>query len=152
MLREEETTLDIIKNGYIYYEKSLLHDSSLSHSVFSIMASRIGNKEKAFDYFQQTARLDLNDLHHNTYYGIHTACMAGAWMSIVYGFAGVRIIKGELHLRPLLPKQWTKLQFVLHFKERRILVSLSQNNSILKLISGDSVKIYLNDRVLEINK
>lgn len=151
MLREEETTLDVIRNSYYYYEKITTHDSSLSHSIFSIMAARISDIEKAFNYFQQTSRLDLDDIHHNTYYGIHTACMGGTWMCCTYGFAGLRIINDHLHLRPLLPKEWNKLEFTLYFKKRRLSISVTQNGLTVKLLEGKPLIIYINDKQAKID-
>ena len=46
-----------MKNSYDYYEEITTHDSSLSSCVFSIMASKLGYKEKAYKYFNETARL-----------------------------------------------------------------------------------------------
>ncbi len=151
MLREEETTFDIMKNSYHYYEKITTHDSSLSHSIFSIMASRIKDRKKAFDYFQQTARLDLDDILHNTYYGLHTACLGGTWMCCTYGFAGLRIIKDHLHLRPLLPKKWETLEFTLYFKGRRLLVAISHEEMSVKLLEGKPITIYVNDKPKKIS-
>lgn len=151
MLREEETTIDVIKNSYYYYEKITTHDSSLSHSIFSIMAARINDIEKAFDYFRQTSRLDLDDIHHNTYYGIHTACMGGTWMCCTYGFAGLRIINDNLHLRPLLPKEWNKLEFTLYFKKRRLSISITPNGLTVKLLEGKPLTIYINEKPVRLD-
>ena len=52
----------------------------------------MGYHDKAYDYFMETARLDLDDTHGNTHYGVHTAAMAGTWMGVAYGFAGMRVV------------------------------------------------------------
>nr|WP_326025082.1 hypothetical protein [Virgibacillus pantothenticus] len=49
------------------------------------MASKLGYKEKAYDYFIETARLDLDNTHGNTKDGLHMANMGGTWLAIVYG-------------------------------------------------------------------
>jgi len=51
-----------------------------------MMASEIGEKEKAYRYFMDTALMDLTDQQGNTKDGIHAANMGGTWMSMVYGF------------------------------------------------------------------
>jgi alpha,alpha-trehalose phosphorylase len=151
-LREEETSLDVIKNDFNYYEKITTHDSSLSTCIFSIIASRIGEQEKAYDYFMHTARTDLDNLHNNSQYGIHTACMGGAWISIVFGFAGMRVINGNLHFRPNLPASWDKLSFKIFFKNRRLDITIQENNQIkVNVISGESINIYVNDVEIKIN-
>ena len=60
-LLEDEQDNEIIKNSYDYYEKITTHDSSLSYSIYSIMAAKLGYKEKAYCYFDETARLDLEN-------------------------------------------------------------------------------------------
>ena len=151
-LREDETSLDIIRNDFNYYEKITTHDSSLSTCVFSIIASRIGEQEKAYDYFMHTARTDLDNLHNNSQYGIHTACMGGAWISIVFGFAGMRIMNGNLHFRPNIPKTWDKLKFKIFFKNRRLEITIKETNQIeVDLLNGESLTIYINDEVKQIS-
>lgn len=72
---EDAQSLETIYHSFLYYEKITTHDSSLSTCIFSIVASRLGLKEKAYDYFGDSAKLDLFDTHHNTRDGIHTANM-----------------------------------------------------------------------------
>lgn len=151
MLREEEASMQYIKNSYDYYEKITTFDSSLAHPIFSIMACRIGDLKKAFNYFKMSARMDLDDVHHNVYYGIHTACMGGSWMCITYGFAGLRIINEELHLHPQLPQQWQEVEFSIYFKGRRLLIRLTPNETFITLLEGNSITIYLNDKPLQID-
>ncbi|MFW5719120.1 MAG: glycoside hydrolase family 65 protein, partial [Halanaerobium sp.] len=68
--------------NYDYYEPKTTHDSSLSPAIYSIIASEIGYKNQAYNYFMQTARLDLDDYNENAYQGVHTACMGGTWLSL----------------------------------------------------------------------
>ncbi|HSP22350.1 MAG TPA: family 65 glycosyl hydrolase, partial [Planococcus sp. (in: firmicutes)] len=49
-LLEDEQDVDTMKNSYDYYEAITTHDSSLSSCVHSIMASKLGYHEKAYDY------------------------------------------------------------------------------------------------------
>jgi hypothetical protein len=62
-----------------------------------------------YDYFMETARIDLDDTHGNTHYGVHTAAMAGTWMGVAYSFAGMRVVDGALRFAPTLPKQWPEV-------------------------------------------
>ncbi len=150
-LLENETSLEAIKNDYNYYEKITTHDSSLSTCIFSIMANRIGEYDKAYDYFMNTARLDIDNLHHNTKDGIHTACMGGSWMSIVFGFAGMRVVNGELNFHPHLPKKWKSLQFKIQFKNRVLECSLNADGILIKLQKGEPLQIKIDDKIQEIN-
>lgn len=96
-LLEDEQDFETIKRSYDYYEQITTHDSSLSSCVFSIMASKLGYEKKAYDYFNETVRLDLDNTHGNTKDGLHMANMGGTWLAIVYGFAGLRVKEGGFH-------------------------------------------------------
>lgn len=140
-LLEDEQALSTIKNSFDYYEKITTHDSSLSHCVFSIMASKVGYHDKAYQYFIETARLDLDNTHGNTKDGLHMANMGGTWMAIVYGFAGVRAKESGLSLAPTLPKQWTGYSFSLTYLNRQIAVTVNESALTLKLLEGDALTI-----------
>lgn len=150
-LLEEESNINTIKNDFNYYEKITTHDSSLSTCIFSIMANRIGEYTKAYNYFMNTARLDIDNLHHNTKDGIHTACMGGSWMSIVFGFAGMRIVKGMLNFHPYLPENWQDLQFNLNFKNRILSCKLTKDNFTVSLLKGAAINIKIEDKEYTIN-
>ena len=85
---EDAQPEDVIRNSFAYYEPITTHDSSLSKSVFCIVAARLGMVEKALDYLKDTVNIDFDDQHRNTRDGIHAANMGGSFMAIVYGFGG----------------------------------------------------------------
>ncbi|MBU0935057.1 MAG: beta-phosphoglucomutase [Spirochaetes bacterium] len=99
-----------------YYEPLTTGDSSLSHCIMSIMAAEVGKPGKAWDYFNRTVRLDLDDLHGNAAHGVHVAAMGGSWLSLVYGFAGFRDEGGVYRFAPALPAGLTRLAFRLNLQ------------------------------------
>lgn len=147
-LLEDEQSLETIQRSYDYYEGITTHDSSLSSCIFSIMASKIGNMDKAYEYFIETARLDLDNTHGNTKDGLHMANMGGTWMSIVYGFAGMRLKESGLSLSPAIPKDWEKYAFRLNFRGRLIGVSIEKEGITLEIVEGESIEIKLYDEVV----
>ncbi|MDB5951127.1 MAG: family 65 glycosyl hydrolase, partial [Massilia sp.] len=122
-----------------YYEAVTTHDSSLSSCIFSIIASEVGYHDKAYDYFMETARLDLDDTHGNTHYGVHTAAMAGTWMGVAYGFAGMRVTGGFLRFAPTLPARWTHYQFKIHLRGALLQVRVDAAQVEYTLVKGDSI-------------
>lgn len=150
--QDEETIL----NSFHYYEKITTHDSSLSYCIFSIVAARLGMVDKAFEYFQHSACLDLQDKHHNTADGLHIANMGGNYMSIVYGFGGFRLKEQGISLAPVLPRQWSAYSFKIHFEDSRLLVRVTADRCTFKLENGTAKKItvygqeYLLENTLEI--
>jgi len=135
-LVEDESDFETIKNSYDYYEKITTHDSSLSCAAYSIMASKIGYLEKAYKYFIETARLDLDNTHGNTKDGVHTANMGGTWMAIVYGFAGLRIKEDHISLEPRIPENWNGYKFKFLYKGTHIHVDVKKNKTEI-IVKGD---------------
>lgn len=129
------------KRDYAYYESVTTHDSSLSRSIFGIMASEIGDAKRAYNYFMDTALMDITDLQANTKDGVHMANMGGTWLGIVEGFAGMRLYEDKLHFSPKLPKQWRKLAFKIQFKGSTIQVTMTQKGTEYTLLAGEPVRI-----------
>jgi len=136
----EEFSLAEKKRNFDYYEEVTTHDSSLSSCIHSIVASEIGYHDRAYDYFLETARMDLDNYHNNSQHGVHTAAMAGTWMSVVNGFAGMRVFDGELSFAPYLPDEWDSYSFKINFQERLIAVEIREEEVIYKLVSGNDIE------------
>lgn len=143
LILEDAQSEDTMVNSFNYYEKITTHDSSLSRCIFSIMAARFGMEEKAFTYFGNSAKLDLLDLFHNTRDGIHTANMAGSYMSIVYGFGGFRLKESGIWFSPMLPDKWDAYRFNISYENSRIGVSVNKGENIFTLECGSAKTIYV---------
>lgn len=140
------------KRNYDYYESITTHDSSLSPAVFSIMASEIGYYDKAYNYFMKTARIDLENYHNNSQHGIHTACMAGTWMCVVNGFAGMRVYDGKLMFAPYLPDNWEGYSFKIKFKGNQLKIEVKPQEVFYKLIDGSMIQFYHGEKRLTLKK
>jgi len=151
LLQHHRFTLAEKKRNYDYYEPITTHDSSLSTCIYSIIASEIGYRDKAYDYFKQTARMDLDDVNGNVKDGVHTAAMAGTWLSIVYGFAGMREHEGVLRFQPTIPPAWEGYRFKVTYRNRVIEVYVSKKEVRYTLVQGESITIqhHQNDVALE---
>ena len=91
------------KRNFDYYDPLTTGDSSLSPCIQSVAAAELGYDDAAYDYFMRTARMDLDDVNRNVEHGVHIAAMAGSWVSLVYGFAGLRDDDGRIAFSPRLP-------------------------------------------------
>ncbi|MBQ9863235.1 MAG: family 65 glycosyl hydrolase, partial [Lachnospiraceae bacterium] len=147
---ENEQPKDVMKRSFEYYEKITTHDSSLSTCVFSIVASRLGMKEKAYSYFGDSAKLDLMNTHNNTKHGIHTANMGGCYMAIVNGFAGLRVLEEGISLAPSLPDSWNGFRFKFVYKKKLIKVTIDKEKVTVELLEGSSqnIKIFSKEYTL----
>jgi len=113
---EDKYDVRTIKRNFDFYEPMTVHESSLSACIHSIMASRIGNIEKAYELYLRTARLDLDDYNHEVGEGLHITSMAGTWLAIVEGFGGMRILDSKVQIHPLIPDKWRSYSFHARFR------------------------------------
>ena len=113
---EDHFTKEELQKHYEFYEPFTVHESSLSPCVHSVLASALGKIDEAYTLYLRTARLDLDDYNKEVHEGLHITSMAGTWLSIVEGFAGMRVKNGELHFTPRLPKHWKSLSFKVIFQ------------------------------------
>lgn len=135
-----EFSMEDKRRDYDYYEPITTHDSSLSECIYSIMACETGYLEKAYDYFMNSAREDLDNLHNNTQYGVHTACMAGTWACVLNGFAGMRLYEGNITFNPLLPEKWEKYMFKIRFKDKLLEVEVYPDRVSYRLVEGTEME------------
>lgn len=122
---EDRFDLETIQRNFDFYEPRTVHESSLSPSVHSVLAVRLGRLEKAHEMLLRTARLDLDDINADTDDGCHTTSMAGTWIATVLGFGGMQVIDDQLHLDPVLAPGWTALGFQVQFRGAWLSVSVS---------------------------
>lgn len=141
VLLGEEFSDELKTKNLAYYNPLTTHDSTLSTSMYSVAASEIGQYDLAYEFLGDSVRMDLDNSHHNTEYGLHTACMAGSWMSIVMGFGGMRVHDERLHFSPHLPKKWQGYGFSVLFRGQRVHVSVHPDSVTYQLTEGTSIFI-----------
>jgi len=124
-----------------YYERITVRDSSLSATVQAIVGAEVGHLELAYDYFRETALIDLRDLAVNTYDGVHLAALAGTWLAAVAGFGGMREYGETLSFAPRLPSRLTRLRFGLLFRGRRLRVDVRPDGVGYELLAGEQLEV-----------
>jgi alpha,alpha-trehalose phosphorylase len=140
------------RRNYDYYEPKTTHDSSLSPSIYSIIASEIGYHNDAYNYFLHTARLDLDDYNENAYQGLHTAAMGSNWMVLVQGFAGMRNYDDLLIFRPYLPKQWKGYEFKIKYRGSLLNVHVKKNYTEYTLVEGNKINFKHKTKKITLNQ
>ncbi len=151
LLRGDRFSHEEKRRDYDYYEPITTHDSSLSAGIFSIIAAEVGYAEKAYAYFMETARMDLDNNHGNTQYGVHTAAMAGTWLGLVYGFGGMRLYDGVLHFAPTLPQQWQHYQFKVRVRGSQLQVRVGRGEAEYRLVGGESLEFHHQGRPVRLS-
>lgn len=129
------------KRNFDFYEPMTVHESSLSPCVYSIIAAEIGYQQKAYQLYLRTARLDLDNYNNDTDDGLHITSMAGTWMSVVYGFGGLRIENDRLSLKPFAPPEWNSLSFKLRFRKCRFEITVNSKEVAIKQEGGSDCEI-----------
>ena len=128
------------KRNLDYYEPRTTHDSTLSVCIYAVANAEVGDRAKALEFFDETYRMDLDNRHGNTHYGVHIACMAGSWMSMTYGFAGMRFAQGVLSFAPYLPDGWNGYRFTVSVQGCRLGVHVTGARARYELVSGAGLR------------
>ena len=153
---ENDFDKETIARNFDFYEPRTVHESSLSPCVHSIVAAKIGRKEKAYEMYLRTARLDLDDYNHEADEGLHITSMAGTWMSVIYGFGGMRVHEDALHFNPYLPTEWDTFSFKIKYRKallnvqitrKTIEISNSSNVDVNLVVKGEKVYLKANESV-----
>ncbi len=157
-----------LKANYDYYEPRTEHGSSLSPAMHAIIASKIGYKDQAYEYFTKSCTVDLYNANKpisgGTFIGgIHTASCGAVWQMMIFGFAGFSVYDNVLHFRPTVPEAWDGYHCHLHHHHNYVDVHITKtsmevtskvdNNETLQievggqrynLDPGKSIMIHLN--------
>ncbi len=124
-----------------YYERITVRDSSLSAAIQAIVAAEVGHLELAYDYFRETAFIDLRDVAFNTRNGVHLAALAGTWLAAVAGFGGMRDYGATLSFAPRLPSRLVGLSFGLLYRGRRLRVDVRADAARYELRDGEPLEL-----------
>ncbi|RSD27237.1 glycoside hydrolase family 65 protein [Mesobacillus subterraneus] len=126
-----EFTEEEKRRNFEFYEPMTVHESSLSPSIHAVLAAELGMEEKAYEMYNRTARLDLDNYNNDTEDGLHITSMTGAWLAIVQGFASMRTADGTLSFAPFIPNAWNQYSFNIIYRDHYIKVEVNQENVVL---------------------
>ncbi|MBD3343888.1 MAG: family 65 glycosyl hydrolase [Chitinivibrionales bacterium] len=131
------------KKNFEYYESRCIHESSLSPSIHSILASELGKDTMAYNFFVYMARLDLDNYNRNSEQGLHITAMSGAWLNMVNGFGGMRTDGDVLSFNPSLPKQWKSYRFKVLYQGAKVEVSVDKKKCRFTVVEGDKAPVLI---------
>jgi maltose phosphorylase len=104
-----------------------------------ILAAKIGRMDKALELYLRTSRLDLDDYNHEADEGLHITSMAGTWMSVVEGLAGVRVTDEGLSIHPNIPKSWRAYSFQIRYQNQPLALSITQQKVTIENLGAQPV-------------
>jgi nigerose phosphorylase len=154
-LFKDRFSTDVKRANWEYYEPFTEHGSSLSACAYAMVATEFGNLEFAYLYFLKTAKIDLEakyKMHVGNIFtgGSHPAANGGAWMTTVFGFAGLHADDSRVAINPRLVAKWRSLRFKLTYKgdsfqieitKSAVEITPSQDNRHTRLfvVAGSSI-------------
>ncbi|MFN5460687.1 MAG: family 65 glycosyl hydrolase domain-containing protein [Bacteroidota bacterium] len=140
-LFEDHFDEETIRENFDFYEPKTVHESSLSPCVHSILAAKIGKMELAYTMYLRTSRLDLDDYNKEVHEGLHITSMAGTCLSIIEGFAGIRIKESGLSVNPVIPNRWKGYSFNFRYKNNILKLSVRESDFTIQNLSGPSINL-----------
>ena len=138
------------RRNFVYYDALTTRDSSLSCSIESIVAAEVGEADKAFAYSLDAGFMDLADVAGNVQDGCHIASMGGFWMTLIYGFAGMRDDGGRITFSPQVPPRFESLRFPLQIRGARLEVELTPASATYLLRGDEPIAIGHRDETIEL--
>lgn len=142
---------ETVRRNFDFYEPMTVHESSLSPHIHSILAARIGEVEKAYQLFLHATRLDLDDYNNEADQGLHITSMAGSWLAITRGFAGLQIHEGKLSFSPVLPQKWSRYSFKVNYAGNTLQVEIGKKIKF-SLITGNKLQLQVYQNVYELKR
>jgi maltose phosphorylase len=143
---EDQYDIDTIRRNFDFYEPRTVHESSLSPCVHAILAAKLGDEVRAYEFYLRTSRLDLDDYNNDTEDGCHITSMAGTWMAVVEGFGGMRVKNGMLSFDPFLPGKWQLFSFSVGFRGAILNVKVSKAGVDIKNLSGKPITVVVHGK------
>ena len=127
----------ILRKNYEFYLKYTEHGSSLSAPIYSLAASKLSKFDDAYKLFRKSSGIDLGTdqkMYAGGIYigGTHPASNAGAYLSAIYGFAGLCVKEKGFKLCPKLPPSIKGIKFKFFNNRKQYLVNINGSNVEVK--------------------
>jgi maltose phosphorylase len=149
-LFEDHFDFATIKDNFDFYEPKTVHESSLSPCIHSILAAKIGRLDKAYELYLRTSRLDLDDYNHEADEGLHITSMAGTWMAIVEGMAGIRVLTDSVKMNPVIPNNWKQYQFQILVRNQPLEIRVTKQECEITNKGNQSIDIIVFEQNIHI--
>jgi alpha,alpha-trehalose phosphorylase len=94
--------------------------------------------------------MDLADVAGNVHDGCHIASMGGFWMTLIYGFAGMRDNGGRITFAPRVPPELGGLRFPLEIRGQRLEVDLTPERATYLLKGTRSLTVGHEGEIVEL--
>ncbi len=136
--------LPYFNGNWDYYESMCEASSSLTFPVHAVCSARAGRPGSFLKYFGETLFMDIRDIHHCAYQGIHAGCAAGGWYAVYAGLMGISVKNGVVYANPVKMPFWKSVELKFRVKDTLLKASLKNDGFMLTKLSGSDLKVCLN--------
>jgi maltose phosphorylase len=145
-LFESHFDSETIKRNFEFYESRTVHENQLSYFVHSILAAKINKLSKAHEWLNRSLQYDLYDLDDKPEKRLHLMNMAGSWLAIVYGLAGLRIMDDAISIKSLLPETWNSFSFNFMFRNQKLKIKILATWAEAENHGNEEVKFFYKNK------
>ncbi|MBQ8725894.1 MAG: glycoside hydrolase family 65 protein [Clostridia bacterium] len=124
-----------------YYEKMCESSSSLTFPVHAICSALAGRPLSFINYLNDCTHIDLKDIHKCAYQGVHSGCLAGAWLSVFRGVFGICANENGLTVKPNRIPFWNSVKLSFVYKGKRVKAEMTSDR--LEFISDSQEEIII---------
>ncbi len=128
-----------------YYEQMCESSSSLTFPVHAIASAKNHRMLSFYNYYMNTLKMDVDDIHGVAWQGVHSGCLAGGYLAMIYGIFGVIAGEDAIAFKPNAVPFFKKISAKLFYHGSKISAKLEGNKLTLELIGGDEVPVILPD-------
>ena len=123
-----------------YYEKMCETSSSLTFPVHAVASAQNGRMLSFYDYFMDALTIDARDLHGVAWQGVHSGCLAGGYLSVLYGLFGYEAEENGIVLTPNPIPFFEKVTAHVVYRGSTVRLQLEGEKLSLSLESGSPVQ------------
>ena len=124
-----------------YYEKMCESSSSLTFPVHAICSALADRPLSFLEYFDDSTKIDVKDIHQCAYQGVHSGCLAGAWLSVFRGVFGITADENGLKIEPHPIPFWTQLTLRFFYRGKEIEAEMKRGEIFLR--SRDEKEVFV---------
>ncbi len=129
-----------------YYEKMCESSSSLTFPVHAICSAKAGRMLSFLDYLNDSTHIDIKDIHHCAYQGVHSGCLAGVWLSIFKGVFGICANENGLTVSPNPVPFWNRVALSFVYKGTPIKATMTDKQLVFTAETDNEIPLFYNGK------
>lgn len=129
-----------------YYEKMCESSSSLTFPVHAICSALAGRPLSFINYLNDCTHIDVRDIHKCAFQGVHSGCLAGAWLCVFRGVFGICANERGLTVKPNKIPFWKGVKISFEYKGKRIKAEMTGEKLEFVSDSQEEVLIVYNGK------